>query len=141
MKNFNYNVNTYFADGDEMTLRTNSIRSTLDAFFASVEDGHHTDIVNGFTGEVLAIANTDEPWVTDEMGLMMVGHLAAQAWGEPSDEVEEDEPVCQMCGGDINENGVCRWCGVVYGAEPSHEMTTAEGMVLGLIQALGGLPS
>ena len=141
MKNFNYNVNTYFADGDEMTLRTNSINSALDAFFASAEDGHHTDIVNGFTGEVLAIANTDEPWVTEEMSLMMVGYLAEQAWGEPSAEAEEDEPVCQMCGGDINENGVCRWCGVVYGAEPSHEMTTAEGMVLGLIKALGGLPS
>jgi hypothetical protein len=141
MKNFSYNVNIYFADGDENTLRTNSIKSALDAFFASVEDGHHTDIVNGFTGEVLAIANTDEPWVTDEMGLMMVGHLAAQAWDEPSTEAEEDEPVCQMCGGDINENGVCRWCGVVYGAEPSHEMTTAEDMVQGLIKALGGLPS
>lgn len=90
MKNFNYNVNTYCADGDEMTLRTNSIKSALDAFYASVEDGHHTDIVNGFTGEVLAIANTDEPWCTDEMALMILGYLCAETWGE---EDEDDEPI------------------------------------------------
>ena len=135
MKNFNYNVNTYCADGDEMTFRTNSINSALDAFFASAEDGHHTDIVNGFTGEVLAIANTDEPWVTDEMSLMMVGYLAEQAWGHPSDEAEE---FCDTCGGDVVD-GVCQYCGRCVECED--EMTTAEGMVLGLIQALGGLPS
>jgi hypothetical protein len=137
MKNFNYNVNTYFADGDEMTLRTNSIRSALDAFFASAEDGHHTDIVNGFTGEVLAIANTDEPWVTDEMSLMMVGYLAEQAWGTPSIEPEE---VCDTCGGDVVD-GICQYCGRCVECDDEDEMTTAEGMVLGLIQALGGLPS
>ena len=136
MKNFNYNVNTYCADGDEMTLRTNSINSALDAFFASAEDGHHTDIVNGFTGEVLAIANTDEPWVTDEMSLMMVGYLAEQAWGTPSIESEE---VCDTCGGDVVD-GICQYCGRCVECDED-EMTTAEGMVLGLIQALGGLPS
>ncbi len=135
MKNFNYNVNTYFADGDEMTLRTNSIKSALDAFFASAEDGHHTDIVNGFTGEVLAIANTDEPWVTDEMGLMMVGYLAEQAWGESSDEPEE---YCGTCGGDVVD-GVCQFCGRCIECED--EGVTAENVVLALIQSLGGLPS
>ena len=135
MKNFNYNVNTYCADGDEMTFRTNSIKSALDAFFASAEDGHHTDIVNGFTGEVLAIANTDEPWVTDEMGLMMVGYLAEQAWGEPPIEPEE---VCDTCGGDVVD-GICQYCGRCVECED--EGVTAENVVLALIQSLGGLPS
>jgi hypothetical protein len=49
------------------------------------------------------------------MALMILGHLCAEHWGE---EAEDDEP-----------------------AEEEDEMTTAEGMVLGLIQALGGLPS
>ena len=117
MKTFNYNVNTYFADGDEMTYRTNSVKAAIEAFFEAVEGCHHTDIVNGFTGEVLALCGhpEGEDFATDEMALMMLGYLCAEHWDE---EEEEDEPVCQMCGGDINENGVCEWCGVVYGAEP-----------------------
>ena len=92
MKNFNYNVNSYFADGSEMTFRTNDVRDTIEAFFENVENDVHCNIVNGFTGEVLAIACSPEgeDFATDEIALMMLGYLAEQAWGE--DEDEDAEP-------------------------------------------------
>ena len=87
MKNFNYNVNSYFADGCEMTLRTNNVGDAIGAFFENVENGVHCDIVNGFTGEVLALCGhpEGEDFVTDEMALMMLGYMCAENWGEDED--------------------------------------------------------
>ena len=149
MKNFNYNVNSYFADGSEMTFRTNNVRDAIEAFFENVENGVHCDIVNGFTGEVLALCGhpEGEDFATDEMALMMVGYLAEQAWGEDED---EDTPTCKMCGGNLNEQGVCEYCGVVDGSA----VVPADGVAVNPIVAmlddlvaqgkavkLGGLPS
>ena len=76
MKNFCYNVNTY-TDNEELTYRTNDIKHALDDFFESACEGVHVDIVNGCTGEVLAIANSPDgdSYTTDEMALMMTGYL------------------------------------------------------------------
>ena len=83
MKNYSYNVNVY-SENEEITHRTNNIKSALDNFLNQVAAGVHTDIINGFTGEVLAIANCPEAdnYVTEEMALMIVGHLCAETWGE-----------------------------------------------------------
>ena len=136
MKNFNYNVNSYFADGSEITFRTNNVRDAIEAFFENVENGVHCNIVNGFTGEVLAIACSPEgeDFATEEMALMFLGYMMENAWGEE----DEGEEVCDTCGGDVVD-GICQYCGRCVECED--EVTTAEGMVLGLIQALGGLPS
>lgn len=91
MKNFCYNVNTY-GENEELTYRTNDIHHALDDFFESVNEGVHADIVNGYTGEVLAIVNNPEGenYATDEMALMMAGYLAGQSWGEDEGEEEEE---------------------------------------------------
>ena len=100
MKQFNYNVNSYFADGCEMTFRTNNVSDAIGAFFENAENGVHCDIVNGFTGEVLALCGhpEGEDFATDEMALMMLGYLAEQAWDEEDEDEEpaeeEDEVVC-----------------------------------------------
>ena len=88
---FNYEVTTY-AEDNEVVLRTNSIGDALAAIFQCAEDGLHANIVNGYTGEVLAIVNhpDGEDFATDEMALMMAGFIASKDWGEP--EPEEDEP-------------------------------------------------
>ena len=88
---FNYEVTTY-TGGNEAVLRTNSIEDALTAIFQCAEDGLHTNIINGHTGEVLAIVNhpDGEDFATDEMALMMAGFIASEDWGEP--EPEEDEP-------------------------------------------------
>ena len=148
MMNFNYNVNAHFEKA-ETTLRTNDVRVALQEFFDYVADGVWCDIVNGFTGEVLAIAGSPEgeDFATDEMALMMLGHMCAEAWGEDED---EDVPICQSCGGEIDENGNCEWCGRLYGSAD----VPADGVVADPIVAmlddlvaqgkavkLGGLPS
>ena len=149
MNTFTYNINIYYADGDEVTYRTNNINSAISAFFEAVEEGNHTNIVNGFTGEVLAIACSPEgeDFATDEMALMMVGHMCAEHWGEGED---EDVPTCSMCGGELDEHGVCEYCGVV----DDSVVVPADGVVADPIIAmlddlvaqgkavkLGGLPS
>lgn len=93
MKNYQYNINVY-ADNEEATYRTNNIKSALDDFLDNVAEGVHTDIVNGFTGEVLAIANCPDAdnYVTDEMALMIIGHLRAETWGET-----EEMPTSAIC--------------------------------------------
>ena len=111
MMNYTYNVNAHFEKA-ETTLRTNDVRVAIQEFFDYVADGVHCDIVNGFTGEVLAIACSPEgeDFATDEMALMILGYLCAENWG---DEVEDDEPA---------------------------EETGGE-MILRLIAEMGGLPS
>mgnify|MGYP007111699685 CR=1 FL=1 len=132
-KNFAYSV-TITTEDNRFTYETNDVREAIQAVFECDIEDAHICICNGYTGEVL-YHNGEEPWCTDEMSLMMIGYLAEQAWGHPSDEAEE---FCDTCGGDVVD-GVCQYCGRCVECED--EMTTAEGMVLGLIQALGGLPS
>ena len=146
MMNYTYNVNAHFEKA-ETTLRTNDVNVAIQEFFDYVADGVWCDIVNGFTGEVLAICgNPDgEDYATDEMALMFLGFMMAEAWGE-----DEEVPTCKMCGGDINENGVCEYCGVVDGSA----IVPADGVAVDPIIAmlddlvaqgkavkLGGLPS
>ena len=150
MMTYTYNVNAHFEKA-ETTFRTNDVRSAIQEFFDYVEDGIWCDIVNGFTGEVLAIAGhpEGEDFATDEMALMFLGHMCAEHWGEGEDE-DEDVLVCQSCGGDIDENGNCEWCGRFFGAAD----VPADGVVADPIIAmlddrvaqgkavkLGGLPS
>ena len=76
--NFAYHVNAHFAEV-EATVRTNNPTIAIKEFLGHVEDGTHCDIVNGFTGEVLAIANCEDQadYATDEMALMVLGYLYA----------------------------------------------------------------
>ena len=120
MKNFKYEVNTYM-DGEEVILRTNNPRNAIHAFFEALEIHAHVNIVDGTTGEVLAIANCPDMdnYTTDEMALMMLGYLMEAEWGHAEAEEAEcvdcededsDLPTCGLCGGDV-VNGVCNCCG------------------------------
>ena len=95
MMNYTYNVNAHFEKA-ETTLRTNDVNVAIQEFFDYITDGVHCDIVNGFTGEVLAIACSPEgeDFATDEMALMVLGYLCAEHWGEEDEDEEEDEVVC-----------------------------------------------
>lgn len=94
MKNYNYNVNIYTKDS-EATFRTNDVRDALDTFLKTGAQGTHCDLLNGYTGEVLAIVNCPdcEDCVTDEIMLMTKGmFFEALEDEEIAPEVEEDEP-------------------------------------------------
>ena len=93
MKNYNYIVNIYAED--EITFRTNDVRGALDTFLAHGAQGLHCDLLDGYTGEVLAIVNCPdcEDYATDEIMLMTEGVFFERLEGEePDPEVEEYEP-------------------------------------------------
>lgn len=152
MKNYAYNVNAY-GESNESTYRTNDVRDALDAFLKSEASGIHCDLLNGYTGEVLAIANSPsgEYYATDEITLMIKG-MIFEAWeGENiAPEAEEDEPACHYCDGPVNANGVCQHCGVEDDTlrvepeeiEPDDLFAFLEQMVAeGKAVKLGGMPS
>jgi hypothetical protein len=39
------------------------------------ENGAPVDVVDGFTGEILATANHDEPYITEEWSMMILGWM------------------------------------------------------------------
>ena len=88
---FQYNVNAY-AENEELTYRTNNPRRAIEDFLENAREGMHTDILNGCTGEVLAIANhpSGEKHCTDEMALMILGYLMEESWGSAEEEDEEE---------------------------------------------------
>ena len=92
--NFSYHVHAYFTKA-RTTLETNDVNVAIGEFMEYVADGVHCDIMNGHTGEVLAIANNpnDEDYTTEEMALMVLGFLAKEAWGD----AEAEEAECMEC--------------------------------------------
>lgn len=94
MKNYLYNVNVY-GENDEATFRTNNVRDALDSFLKAGAQGIHCDLLNGYTGEVLAIVNCPdcEDYATDEIMLMTEGMLFESLESEEiAPEAEEDDP-------------------------------------------------
>ena len=75
-------------DNAKLTVETNDVYTACTEFLLRAEDASHVYICDGFTGEVLARTG-DEPYCTDEMALMLLGHLMVEAWGEKEDEEEE----------------------------------------------------
>ena len=87
MENFNYNL-IIKNNGNEIVIKTNDVTYAIREFLRADKAGCDACLCNGYTGEVLC-HNGDEPYCTDEMALMVVGYLCAEAWG---DEDEDDEP-------------------------------------------------
>lgn len=98
MENFNYNVIIH-NNGNEIVIKTNNVSYAIREYLRADEAGYEVCLCNGYTGEVLC-HNGDEPYCTDEMALMVLGYMCAEAWGdededdEPAEEEDEDEVVC-----------------------------------------------
>ena len=144
--NYKYHVNVY-ADNEEITLKSNDVVSALDFLLKTIASGTKCDLIDGFTGEVLAIANNPDhaDYATPEITLMMAGMVYnVQCDCEDCGE-ETAEPVCGECGGPVNANGVCQHCGVeddTLRAEPDDLFEFLEQMVAeGKAVKLGGLLS
>ena len=78
MKTYTYNVTATY-DDCEVEVKTNSADTAICALLEHAENGVPVDVVNGFTGEVLATANHDEPYITEEWSLMVLGWLMKTA--------------------------------------------------------------
>lgn len=77
---FRYHVITNFPQlgGAETELRTNNIHHALDTYLDEVQNGNPTLVMDGYTGEILAIANHEnvEDHATDEFALIIRGYQA-----------------------------------------------------------------
>ena len=86
MRNFNYSV-IITTEDNRFTYESNDVREAIRATFECADESSEVCICNGYTGEVL-FHNGEEPYCTDEMGLMMLGFLMEESWGEQEEEPE-----------------------------------------------------
>lgn len=94
--NFHYHVITNFPQlgGAETELRTNDIYQALDTYLDEMQNGNPTLIMDGYTGEIVAIANHEgiEDHANAEFELIIRGYLATLAVEEEELMVEEEIP-------------------------------------------------
>ena len=115
-----YEVSVFYPDA-EVTVKTNDPEIAILEILRADANGIHANVTDGYTGEVLALVNSPEQFATPEFSLMVMGFLFKME----QEASEEEEAECVDC-------------------DPipkDEECPSAEGMVLGLIQALGGLPN
>lgn len=74
-----YQVNAKY-EFEEVDIQTNSIERAIRFMLDSAENGAVVIVTNGFTGEILATANDEEPYATEEWSLMVLGLLMKTAW-------------------------------------------------------------
>ena len=116
-----YGVSVFCEDAEVVILKTDDPEIAIAELLRADAKGVHTHVTDGYTGEVLAIVNHPEQFATPEFSLMVMGFLFKM-----EQEVAKEEELEH----------------VDYGFDPKdEECPSAEDMVLGLIQALGGLPN
>ena len=74
MKTYTYNVIATY-DDCEVEVKTNSADTAICALLEHAENGAPVMVVDGFTGEIHAMTNCEEPWATEEWSLMLLGWL------------------------------------------------------------------
>lgn len=116
-----YEISVFCEDAEVVILKTDDPEIAIAELLRADAKGVHTHVTDGYTGEVLAIVNHPEQFATPEFSLMVMGFLFKM-----EQEVAEKEEA-EGVGCDLDPE--------------DEECPSAEDMVLGLIQALGGLPN
>lgn len=60
-----YRVNAKY-ESEEIEIQTNSVERAIKFMLNSDENGAVVIVINGFTGEILATTNDEEPYITEE---------------------------------------------------------------------------
>ena len=79
MKTYTYNVTVTY-DDCEIEIKTNSADVAICALMEYAERGVPVMVVDGFTGEIHAMMNCEDPWITEEWSLMVLGWLMKTGW-------------------------------------------------------------
>lgn len=79
MRTYAYNIIATY-DDCEIEVKTNSANVAICALLGHAENGAPVMAVDGFTGEIYVTANEDEPWITEEWKLMILGWLMETTW-------------------------------------------------------------
>ena len=74
MKTYTYNVIAIY-DDCEIEVKTNSADVAICALMEHAERDVPVMVVDGFTGEIHAMMNCEDPWITEEWSLMVLGWL------------------------------------------------------------------
>ena len=144
-----------FYDDAKVTVETNDPEVAILEMIQRDMEGVHAHVVDGFTGEVLAIVNNPdgENYSTQEFALMTLGFLFKME----QEASEEEEAECVDCEPEVEReiipnifevmSALCEQqaeeiLGPQEDPEPVEECMSAEDMVLKMLQAMGGgLPS
>ena len=147
-------VISVFYDDAEVDVKTNDVEIAILEMLRADKNGNHAHVVDGFTGEVLAIVNNPdgENYSTQEFALMTLGFLFKME----QEASEEEEAECVDCEPEVEReiipnifevmSALCEQqaeeiLGPQEDSEPE-ECMSAEDMVLKMLQAMGGgLPS
>ena len=76
---YTYQVNAKYKF-EKIEIQTNSVERAIRFMLDSAEKGAVVVVTSGITGEILATANDEEPYATEEWSLMVLGLLAKTAW-------------------------------------------------------------
>ena len=74
MTTYTYNVTATY-DDCEIEVKTNSADVAICALMEHAERDVPVMVVDGFTGEIHAMMNCEDPWITEEWNLMILGWL------------------------------------------------------------------
>ena len=116
-----YEVSVFCEDAEVVILKTDDPEIAIVELLRFDVKGIHANVTDGYTGEVLAIVNHPEQFATPEFSLMVMDFLFKMEQ-EVAEKKEAEYVDCDLDPED-------------------EECPSAEDMVLGLIQALGGLPN
>lgn len=89
MKTYAYSV-TVEVQGNQHIINTNDVSYAIHEFLRAHACGCSVVVCNGTTGEVLC-HNGDEPYTTDEMGLMIEGYISIFGLPDGVEMSDEDE--------------------------------------------------
>ena len=143
-------VISVFYDDAEVDVKTNDVEIAILEMLKADKTGNHAHVVDGFTGEVLALVNSPdgERHCTEEFALMTLGFLFKME----QEASEEEEAECVDCEREIipsifevMSTLARQQAEEILGpqeSDPVEECMSAEDMVLKMIQTMGGgLPS
>lgn len=74
MKIYAYNVIATY-DDCKIEVKSNSADVAICALMEHAENDAPVMVVDGFTGEIYVMTNCDDPWITEEWNLMVLGWL------------------------------------------------------------------
>lgn len=83
MKTYTYNVTATY-DDCEIEIKTNSADVAIRTLMEHTKNGATVMVMDGFTGEIYAMTNCEDPWITEEWSMMVLGWLMKTEW-----EIEE----------------------------------------------------
>lgn len=78
MKNYTYHVIAKY-DGCEIEVKTNSVETAICALVEHAEKDALVAVTDGYTGEILVVTNCENPYMTDEWSLMLLGWMMVSA--------------------------------------------------------------